>query len=47
MENVKGSEHGSIFTFKMAFSECFQSVFTTSRAECYSAYKIKVLHSQY
>ena len=33
---------------KWLFLECVQTVFfTTSRAEHYSAYKIKVLHSQY
>ena len=26
-ENAKGSEHESIFTFKMAFLKCFQTVF--------------------
>ena len=27
LEHAKGSEHESIFTFKMAFLECFQTVF--------------------
>ena len=27
LENANGSEHESIFTFKMAFLECFQTVF--------------------
>ena len=37
LENAKGSEHESIFTFKMAFLECFQTVFffhKQSRALC-------------
>ena len=46
LENAKGSEHESIFTIKMAFLECFQTVFflTTSRAECSSAYKISTVN---
>ena len=48
LEKAKGSERESTFTFKMAFLECFQTfLLTTSRAERYSAYKIKVLHSQH
>ena len=45
LENGKRSEHESIFTFRMAFFRVLSDwIFTTSRAEHYSAYKIKVLH---
>ena len=48
LENAKGSEHESTFTFKLAFFKMFSNcLLTTSRAEHYSAYKIKVLYSQY
>ena len=48
LENARGSEHESIFAFKMAFQNAFKLFFfTTSRTERYSAYKVKVLHSQY
>ena len=33
LENAKGSEHESIFTFKMTFLECFQTVFFLPQAE--------------
>ena len=44
LDTAKASEHESIFTFKMAFLECLQTVFCFYD---YSAYKIKVLHSKY
>ena len=48
LKNAKGSEHGSIFTFKMALRMLSNCLFTKSRAERHSAYKMmKVLHSQY
>ena len=43
LESARGSEHESIFTFKMLSNWFF---FTTSRAESYSAHKINLLHCQ-
>ena len=51
-ENAKGREHKSIFTFKMAFLECVQTVVVFLLPQAVQrvinyAYKRKVSHSQY